>query len=152
MFWLQVEYAATDAAIAVDIFLSMVFDRMRRRAYRNERLLRLSHTPCSLDTAVDPLHELTASNDIISEESDRENLYSLCFMRLADSFKWDDVCGRKFPTEFIDIFFDNEKKTIWRCARSLCQGLVEAVYAHESKGGNLVSSSSFGSHILPFDL
>ncbi|BFY97658.1 hypothetical protein BsWGS_00698 [Bradybaena similaris] len=124
----QIQYAATDAVVAVDIFLSMVFNQMKTRADRNKRLLKLSDTPSSLDSAV----------DTISEESDRENLHSVRFVCYAVASQ---NPFRQFPTDRFDVMQDHDRETIWRCARSLCQGLVEAVYAYKSKRGNLPSLS-----------
>ncbi|CAG5134419.1 unnamed protein product, partial [Candidula unifasciata] len=123
----QEEYAATDAAVAVDIFLSMVFRKMKLPAYsnvdyKNKQHSELSAAPSSL-SVVDLFHD-------ISEESVREHLHS-------EGLLYQN--SKHFPTEMFDMLEDDEKENIWKYARSLCQGIVEAAYAHQLQGGNLRS-------------
>ncbi|RUS74534.1 hypothetical protein EGW08_017706 [Elysia chlorotica] len=163
----QIEYAATDAAVAVDIFVQIVYAKMAQGSqYPNEKNMPQTTEIASMDTnqadgaqimRSTNSHSIATTSDVENHTEPMENTDSTrdCISngktmaeishqeknaasnsetssRRIDKYRFHDYL--RVQDDYGSKPDDKQLQMFWKCARSMCQGIVEAPYSY--KGDN----------------
>lgn len=155
----QIEYAATDAVVAVDIFVQIVYAKIAQGSRCSSKKTKLENVPAVNTTLSGATNKSQSSLETISFQTtsvadveDRSDQH-LCSGDVSTTGFYNQQKNKKCVSKslpgkanqyrFCDYLriYDTNKEDIdeqqlqifWKCARSLCQGIIGAPYTFKAE-------------------